>query len=350
MKRDIFDKKWISQTMVNELSKEQYFKSIDENLFHQVQRKNDESLRLNIQYEQVNREIRKELHLKYLTEYIDVINNVTNEKCQQINDKLNQVFLKAVCGDTRGNNEILDKCTSFISNVTEDVLKHTDGFHYLIERFSRDLFDIMLNSPIASNDRLQRYETSRYDMFHLDYYYSKGKGSLMNLLLTQKQEQIDTDYANDMLSIARRLYQMSDRHRQELEDIINTLEETTIPVWMIANYMERYIRILSRKIKFSNSVYDVVNEINQDLINLRQVLITAVVPAIDLEVAFLNGVDKQIKLILSAMNNENNYSQAFDRFIAEIVVLVKKQELDNISQVIEQQKLKKELIDKIALI
>lgn len=62
----------------------------------------------------------------------------------------------------------------------------------------------------------------------------------------------------------------------------------------------------------------------------------------------MNGIDRQIKLLLSAMNDNNVYSQLFHRFIAEIAVLVKKSELDNISQIIERQKLKKELIEKIA--
>lgn len=351
LKSDILQEKWISECMKEELADVHYFAPIDNGFFDQIQRLTDDSLRSNIQYEKVNFAIREKLHLKYLEEYLSIIKNITSEKCKMVEDDLNQTFAKAVCGNVVVTDEIYQRCQALIYQVTKDVSHHSDRFHYLIERFSRDLFDIMLNSPIASNDRLSRYKKSSHDIRHLDYYYSKGKGKLVNLVLSQKDENL-VDYISEIGSYATQLATMgrsvlgeqSLKKLKEINDFFGLIE----PEVIISERLNIDVLLKEKMLKSSQSVEDVVNEINQDLSNLRQVLITAVIPAIDLEVAFLNGVDKQIKLLISAMNNENAYSQTFNRFVAEIAVLVKKQELDNISQIIEQQKLKKELIDKIA--
>lgn len=351
LKQSILEERWISERMKEELADKRYFSPIDKQYFHEIQRLTDDSLRLNVQFEKVNFAIREQLHLKYLEEYLAIIKNITSEKCKMVEDDLNQTFAKAVCGNVAITDEIYQQCQALIYQITKDVSHHTDRFHYLIERFSRDLFDIMLNSPIASNDRLSRYKKSSHDIRHLDYYYSKGRGKLINLVLSQKDESL-VDYISEIGSYATQLATMgrstlSEQNLKKLKEISDFFDKIK-PESIISENLDIDTLLKEKMLKSSQSTEEVVDEINRDLNNLRQVLITAVVPAIDLEVAFLNGVDKQIKLLISAMNNENNYSQAFNRFIAEIAVLVKKSELDNVSQIIEQQKLKKELIDKIA--
>lgn len=351
LKKYISEDKWLSERMKEELADERYFKPIDEKYFWKIQRLTDSSLRLNVQFEKVNFDIREQLHLKYLEEYLAIIKNITSKKCKSVEIHLNQTFAKAVCGNVIVTDEIHQQCQALIQQITKDVSHHSDRFHYLIEHFSRDLFDIMLSSPIASSDRLERYKKSSHDIRHLDYYYSKGKGKLINLVLSQKDENL-VDYISEIGNYATQLAVMGKStfdeksliRLKEISDFFNFVK----PEVIISDGLGIDVLLKEKMLKSSQSAEEVVHEINQDLNNLRKVLIKAVVPAIDLEVAFLNGIDRQIKLLLSAMNDNNVHSQVFHRFIAEIAVLVKKSELDNISQIIERQKLKKELIEKIA--
>ncbi len=91
----------------------------------------------------------------------------------------------------------------------------------------------------------------------------------------------------------------------------------------------------------------VVNEINTDIANLKDILIKAVIPAINLELAFFNGIDKQIKLLIDAQNRTNENAEILNKFLSYIVPIVKKQEFDNINQKIETHKLKLEFMEKI---
>lgn len=77
-------------------------------------------------------------------------------------------------------------------------------------------------------------------------------------------------------------------------------------------------------------------------------MIKAVIPAIDLELVFINGVDKQVKLLLAAMENENHkFAKTFDEFLSNIVPIVKKNDLDNVESIIKKLELKKSILDEL---
>lgn len=349
LKFDILEEKWISKRMVEELENEKYFKRIDDEYFEQVQRLYDDSLRLNIQFEQVNREIRKTLHLQYLEQYSEIIRNVTNEECNKIEQNLIWCFAHAVCGTVQVTDNIFQHCKLLIKNISSYVTYHPDYFNYLIERFSRDLFDILLSSPLASHDRLNRYKTSSPDIRYLDHFYSNNQGALINIILAQKENNIlDIKDMEKLIMMIYRSMALSPEDG-ELVNIVNMLIKYK-PSFVISDNLDLVAIMNEYGVQSSQTREAVINEINVDLEYLRKILINAVVPAIDLEVAFLNSMDKQIKLLLSSMDNHNQYSKLFNRFISHIVTLVKQDELDNVQQMIEQQKLKKEIIEKISML
>src|SRR5699024_809607 len=100
----------------------------------------------------------------------------------------------------------------------------------------------------------------------------------------------------------------------------------------------------------SSTKEGVIKEINGDINNLKKILIKAVIPAIDLELVFINGVDKQIKLLLSAMENETHkFAKTFDEFLSNIVPIIKKNELDNVGNIIERLELKKSILNSLVV-
>lgn len=103
-----------------------------------------------------------------------------------------------------------------------------------------------------------------------------------------------------------------------------------------------------KDVKTSKTKTNVLNEINQDIDNLILILQQAVIPAINLELAFLNGVDKQIKrLINSTQDTDSEHARVFNRFIANIIPVTKKSEIDNINERIELHQLRIKLLDDI---
>src|SRR5690606_17705420 len=109
------------------------------------------------------------------------------ENCKEIEVLLLKEFASAVTGNSSYSEEIQELCENIINKITSEVAHNSYRFTYLVERFSRDIFDILLNSPIASHDRMNRFERSSHEVIHLDHYYSKGQGDLVNLLLSQNE-------------------------------------------------------------------------------------------------------------------------------------------------------------------
>ena len=356
LKQNVLEERWLSAKLQEELADEKYFQAVDADYFSKIQRINNESLRLDIPFGQVNRDMRKEIHLKYLEEYLEIIKNITDEKCRAVEQELQWKFACAVCGSSAPPEEILKHCQGLIHKITGDVAHQKDKFTYLIERFSRDIFDITLKFPIASNDRLERYKQAARDMHHLDYYYSDGKGRLINLILTQEEKDIVSTTVKEIMGLMQSVVNISSiaslSSIKDLKDRILVLKDylnRSNSVRAVISDKFNVEELLSgeKAVKSSENQEEVIQEINADLNHLRKILINAVVPAIDLEVAFLNSLDKQIKLLLASMDNNNQYAKVFNKFASSIVTLVKKEELDNVTQKVEKQKLKRDIIEQI---
>ena len=354
LKQDVLNQKWLSKKMEEVIENEKYFKEINDKYFDRIYRIHDESLRLDAPYEKVNRDIRKEIHLKYLEEYLEIIQNITDEKCKEIEQKLLWEFACSVSGSINPTENILRQCEKLISAITHNVAHQKDKFGYLVERFSRDIFDIMLSFPIGSQDRINRFEKAAHDIKHLDYYYSNGFGTLISIILSHKEKILTTEDRNGINKLKNLIKAVIHRDPknyadiQKISDLIfnNKIERIlaeNYDIYKIYNYLQS-----DNCITPSTNQQQVVDEINRDINYLKNILIKSVIPAINLEVAFLNSVDKQIKLLISSIDNKNQHSKVFNNFISSIVTLVKKDDLDNVSQIIEKQKLKKEIIETIS--
>lgn len=354
LKQDVLNQKWLSKKMEEVIENEKYFKEINDKYFDRIYRIHDESLRLDAPYEKVNRDIRKEIHLKYLEEYLEIIQNITDEKCKEIEQKLLWEFACSVSGSINPTENILRQCEKLISAITHNVAHQKDKFGYLVERFSRDIFDIMLSFPIGSQDRINRFEKAAHDIKHLDYYYSNGFGTLISIILSHKEKILTTEDRNGINKLKNLIKSVINHDPknyadiQKISDLIfnNKIERIlaeNYDIYKIYNYLQS-----DNCITPSTNQQQVVDEINRDINYLKNILIKSVIPAINLEVAFLNSIDKQIKLLISSIDNKNQHSKVFNNFISSIVTLVKKDDLDNVSQIIEKQKLKKEIIETIS--
>jgi hypothetical protein len=135
------------------------------------------------------------------------------------------------------------------------------------------------------------------------------------------------------------------------ENRINDIRAITIELQKIGNSqkVDKYnLEEILKTFKRSKTEEEVLEEINQDIENLRDILEKAVVPAISLETAFLNGVDKQIKLLLDSFQSHGTEnSKIFNDFISKVVPKVKSAELGNINEKLEKYKLQKEVLKEI---
>lgn len=352
-KHQINNEKWLSSKIQEEIESGKYFNEIEEDFFDKIRILTDESIRVDLQVERVNRHMRDKIHLQYLEDYLNLIKDITNENCQEIEVLLLKEFTTAVTGNSSYNDEVQKLCENIIKKITSEVAHNSYRFTYLVERFSRDIFDILLNSPISSQDRMNRFERASHEVIHLDHYYSKGQGNLVNILLSQNESSLIVDAVNTLPKLTLDVIKIADRtngaaHAIESLEKILKLFKDIVPASIVDKIPNPQVILEKYNIQPSSTKEGVIKEINCDINNLKKILIKAVIPAIDLELVFINGVDKQVKLLLSAMENETHkFAKTFDEFLSNIVPIIKKNELDNVENIIERLELKKSILDEL---
>lgn len=210
---------------------------------------------------------------------------------------------------------------------------------------------MLLSSPIVSKDRKNRYTASSKEFSYLDSYYSGGRGTLISIILAQKEESLLADGIVSVRTYAETLRKLASSsgnsaYLDKLDSILDILGKSGLKLELRES--SDMVNDLLDQVAFSADEAQVLKEINTDIENLIKVLQVAVIPASNLELVFMNGVDKQIKRLISAFKDEASlYSELWDDFISKIIPIIKKEELDDISYRLETNKMKKELLEQI---
>lgn len=341
-KQEIYRDKWLSQMVIDSIKSGNIFQHIDEETYNKVYINYDEGIREDVSFEKINSMIRKELHLIFLDKYVDLIKQITSYKCTETEQDILLTFTSAVAGNTHYSEQVKNLCSKFIQKSTVDVAHNDQRFTYLIERFSRLVFDIVLEFPIGNNDRMERFKKHQPDVIMLDHYYSKNQGRLTNEMLSQK-----TGVGNVKINLAQTGSKIMTYGLERIPEL--KLLNDIFHILPIVGGVKNTNELLEiNQTQRANSKESVIQEINQDIDNLMNILIMAVIPAIDLEMAFVNSLDKQVKLILGAAeDNKHKNANLFNEFVSSAILETKKHELENISQYIELQKKKREILTEI---
>ncbi|WP_026878048.1 dynamin family protein [Ignatzschineria larvae DSM 13226] len=353
LKKEIIGNSYFSNKFKYELSNDRYFNEITEDQFETYRINNSDSIRLDTPINKINQKIREDLHKKYLEDFSYLIKSMTDNKAKEIEINFIREFTESIClGSSEKITEVEPLCKNYINKLTRDISHKESSFIYLIERFSRDIFDALLSAPILSHDRVNRYLSSKNEFIYLDSYYSNGKGKLVNLILIQKDGTLfDLEKLDQIPTLTTRLISLSSGISGGA-DIINKL--TTL-LGLLKYAKTNYsiddiigVQNILRDGHSSENKEEVLKEINNDILNLKKILEKAIIPASNLELAFLNSIDKQIKRTISAFrDHDSQFSNHWDDFISKIVPIVKSDEFQNIEEKIENHKLHKQLLDDI---
>jgi GTPase SAR1 family protein len=283
VKKDILDGLYFTNRFKEDANKQDYFQPISSDFFDVIDTEVSNSLTLETPVERINHEIREQIHRKFLRDFTFLIKSMTDEKAKDVENRILDSFVKGLIGDEQFyiSDEVRAECKTFIGSLTTDISHNEGRFFYLIDRFSRDLFDILLLYPVKSAERTMKFESSNEEFKLLDHYYSSGDGSLINLILTQKENKTSLN-------------------------IIDILKQATR----------------------GNSKNSIIKEINSDIENLKKILKKGIIRAINLEVAFLNGIDKKIKILIDSLHKtETEDSAVFDHFLSKMISKIKEREL-----------------------
>jgi len=337
LKEEIWEEKYFSSKFQEDVENLDYFKSIEEDAITKAKIYEDDSLTLDTPIEKMNQAVRKDLHKKFLKEFSDLIRYMTDEKSKDIELNILRTFTSSIVGSQNSVlfEEVEKESEVLIKKLTLDV-SHNDGrFTYLIERFSRDVFDILISYPLFTQDRKNKFKEASKEFSYLDNYYENSNGTLLNMLLTGEKKKTE----ENLLALAKSIVSFASNSYNWTNRIENVLHIAKTIVKIAESNTKIDIEEVLKDKKSSKNEEEVLNEINQDILNLRDILQKAIVPAINLELAFLNAIDKQIKILLNSFQTTGTQeSNDFNDFISKIVPKIKAQELGNINQKLESYK------------
>jgi len=348
LKKEIWNEKYFSKKFTNDVENEIHFKNITEEDVNAIKIYEDESLTLDTPIEKMNQSLRKKLHKEFLKEFSNLILEMTDEKSREIEIRILRAFTSAILDSKNSSifNEIEKESEELIFKLTSSISHNEGRFTYLIERFSRDIFDILISHPLLSEDRKDKFKQSVSEFTYLDNYYNNGDGSLINMLLVGENTRLNEIInANSILKMANQLISWAANSHTVSGKIKNITEvgqklaefSKTKSQYDIAGILENKNRSVTEDL--------VLKEINQDIENLRDILKKAIVPAISLETAFFNSIDKQIKILIDSFTSVGtNESEIFNNFISKIVPKVKALELNSINKKLEEYKMRQELL------
>ena len=325
IKIDILNNKYFSKRFNELLSEDGYFQEVNIDFIDKVHiRRSNESSTLDIPPERINTIAREYIHKEHLDKFVDLIEKITNEKAEEIKNDILTTFINSIV-PKNFTNVVTKDSEKFLNDITKNIAHNQDRFLYLVERFSRDIYDILLLNPLGSKDRSVKFDEAQKEFKYLDNFYNNGNQELISLiLLGEKNNNIISVLIMEALNIF--INSISGDIINKFKDILNIVKK------LKTNKDDNFDTIL-KKVKRAETKDEVLVELNRDIHNLQDILINAVIPATNLDLAFYNSVDKQLKTIIEKLKNGDDN---FINFLSKIISITQKTKFDDINNKIEQ--------------
>ena len=351
LKTEIWNEKYFSNKFKNDIDTSRYFNEINSNYIKETKLTVDDSLTLDSPIQKINQYIRQSIHKKFLVEFSNLILSMTDKKSEDVQLRILRTFTTSIVGSDNSKlfDEIEKESEEIIDKLTAEIRHNNGRFSYLIERFSRDIFDILISYPLFSHDRKYKFIESEKEFYSLDSHYA-GTGSLINIVLTGQDEKLTfglNSLLNQMRKIERAL--KGPNPLDKIEIIVNGLDLLVDTTQSSSGLNYNINELLKDKVT-SETEDEVLNEINNDIKNLKEILKVAVMSAINMELVYLNSVDKQIKVLVDAVQSSDTgdcNSRVFDTFMSTILSKINAVEINNINTKIEDYKLQKSFLQEM---
>ena len=344
VKKEIYEKRFFSTEFQKEFENGRVFKEIDDKRVNSILIKVNGSATINEEIERAHNYVREAIHQEYLNEFTNKILDLAHAKAIEIQNKIEKELFDILISDNENlSNDDLEKLEEevhkFFLDVAGNILYEKGRFLFLIDRFSRNIFDLLLRYPIGSEDRKSKFDSAREEFFYLGYFYKNLTPLEVTKYLLTNDDKLDTNIkkiAQKLLTVLKNKSGIG-----LIEDMLNIFNLDTAKIIEILE--------LSKNLKRATTKEDIIEELSKDREKLINLLINAVIPAINLELTFYNAINKQIKILREVQEYNSDKFDRYNEFINRVIDIISKNETEAIEKEIrEREKLNslKEIIEK----
>ncbi len=312
--------------------------------------KEDSTIADGLSLESINSKSREKLYKEILEKFNNVILDITDSIAEDINSQIIKDFIDSL--ELSENNiyyqEIKEDIVNKINEVTLPFSYDKKMIFPLVERFSRSIFDVVIYTPLTSDDRLSKFESVKQDIYSLSTYDENFLSTkpfyaqpLIRLIFSQRNnpsiDEIKTilinaipkisDYisSEDLIDFSKKIIENQIDPNKLIEDFNENIERAkkslgsstkAIFYRIIDSYInkaigtpdlteESYINEIRKKNIKPSTKEDIVFEINKDIDLIKRILVDVVIKAMSLEKPFLSIMNKQVISLKESVSRDD---------------------------------------------
>ncbi len=267
----------------------------------------------------IESKIRESTYLVLDEETNKIYKSIINIFKESIQDNL--VYLKDIANSIDKNDLDSEELNSIIDKfVDKNNLFRTYEISSLVMRFLGDILELLIKSPLNSQDRKNKLQQAKGEVYTL-WAFSPNFDPNLNINLVERsilyQEQLSESL--DLLQkITNKIKDMAKKPEKFIE-AISTINQslTFIPLNFVISKLEKseninqFINSILNSDQFNQpeskipvSYDDVLEEVNKDLENLKELINSSVIIAVNPEKAFVNSTSIYVRNIINKLNTD----------------------------------------------
>jgi len=301
---------------------------------------------------EVNIEYRNRLKNELLKNFVNLTVSIANEKSEEFFDKTisTMINILEIHDNNTYKNEIKENLFLFLKDLTKDASYSKTSYVYLIQRFSRDLISVVIGTGKGTFTRRDRFLEAKKEFVSLAIYNNEDFNNVNNIYdlpLIQKILNLEKILESNLFesTIKDRFSKLASF--ENFSKIIIMMAKKNIPLTVAISIVEatskkfkeinkENISIVTKKInsqvdeylksnqnsKNEDELYELfesvrqsrtkgelLEELNNDIELLKEILKTAVIEAINLELPFISSFVDQNKKIIQSEKEVDSFIQ-----------------------------------------
>jgi len=243
-------------------------------------------------FDSINHRVREDiLYKNFIQDFSEFIKEIENDKAQNVKERIFTAFVSAI----DNSDKIRKRAKQFFN------FELNSSFESLFKRFGSKIIDLIIYNPIKDNKRKADYEALKLDLIELDSNY-KDNGSVLNMVVSGKNEAFNFD--KDRFSFLDELINSCSILSDNPQEFLINFEKNICP--QIDDFKSEII------VAELNSKEEVLNEINNDIKNFKEILEKAIIPTLKLEDVFFQKVEQQITILISQIEEKDMNNMILD--------------------------------------
>jgi hypothetical protein len=290
--------------------------------------------------DEFNRLVREEIRKNINKKFNKFIEDAIVEHINNFREKVLDIFTEELNHSKEKENEARNRIKEFLEENLSQFDYESAGLRALIDRFSGDLIELMM-IPLTSADRDIKFKEVERDIYSLIAYHQDYDPNIpvkevpvIHQILFQKEPETEESLFEKLKKVLSG--KLTDEEIKEVakeiikkhlnaDFIIRQIAKSTPYISTIVNVLELIENFAEEKknsqisfeeirkeIKPPQNYEDVLNEINRDIENLKDIIEKAVIRAIHPEKSYMVSLTKYVESLKTLLSDD-----IFDDFIYE---------------------------------